>query len=216
MLHPLNPEYWIHFATLYEQALGSTSGLSPDNKSSEKLLLSARTATHEKLSYAPISRLPLYNPNYRCRMCMLENCNLCCIYSHQVTETGTQTECCNECPKQDLAPEVHFQTMGCTCLEQPEAESMASLDVVKKTKIRHGCTSLLQTPYQTLSNKNCGQSSKTVEGCEPHKHLNSGINELCDKLNDEILEDRGTVKTGKGHMDVKTRKAVCIALVRAR
>ena len=131
-------------------------------------------------------------------------------------EIGTQTECGNGCPKQDLAPEVHFQTMGCTCLEGPEVESITPLDVVKKTKIRHGCTSLLQTPYQTQSDYKCDQSSNTIEGCEPHKHLNSGIDELCDKLNDEILEDRGTVKTGKGHMDVKTRKAVCIALVRAR
>ena len=131
-------------------------------------------------------------------------------------EIGTQTECGNGCPKQDLAPEVHFQTMGCTCLEGPEVESITSLDVVKKTKIRHGCTSLLQTPYQTHLNNRCDQSSYAVEGYEPHKHINSDINELCDKLSDEVLDDRETVKTGKGHMDVKTRTAVCIALVRAR
>ena len=215
-LHPLNPEYWIQFAKLTEQTLGSTSGTPPD-KSPETSSIPSSTTTstnvHEKLSSAPILRLSLYNPDYPCRMCVLENCTSCCIYRHKISEIRTRAECCSECPKQDLAPEVHFLTMSCTCWGNPEGDSISLLDVVRKSKISHGgCTILLQTPHQTHSDNKYNQGSQTGL----NKDLGFDIHELCEKLNDGILDDEETVKTVKGHVDVNRRKAMCIALVRAR
>ena len=146
-------------------------------------------------------------------MCMVENCTLCCIYRHKVNDVQTQVEgCCDECPEQNLAPEVYFQTSSCTCLLKQEETSKSSGDGAGKSQ-RHSCTLLVQTPYEAHSKI---VHRKSASGPEPQKQINCDMNELCDKLNSGSLENSKVTEVGERYKGKNTRKAVCIALFRGR
>ena len=141
-LHPLNPHYWIEFAEFYHKmtAVPTRTGAPPSN-----------TASYSQ--EAPPSSLSLYNPDYPCRTCMERNCTVCCIYRHNSIANRVQIEKCRDgCADQDLAPEVHFESSGCT-LFAANPDQRTTINSVYIGRSRHGLhfivTNTLQDAYST-------------------------------------------------------------------
>ena len=82
-------------------------------------------------------------------------------------------------------------------------------------QLRHGCTSLLLTPYRMHNNK-CGHSHSKTQGYKCYKQTNCDTNDLCDQLESQNIVDGKYAKEDNGHSEADIRKAMCISLVRAR